>query len=51
MGLTYLDKCKTYLMYPRTVEFQIKPCLSKLYDDEDMDVKYFAHEALGELSW
>jgi len=30
----------------QTVEFQIKPCLSKLYDDEDMDVKYFAHEAL-----
>ncbi|KAL5270366.1 hypothetical protein ACHWQZ_G001177 [Mnemiopsis leidyi] len=29
-----------------TIEFQIKPCLTKLHEDEDMDVKYFADEAL-----
>jgi len=29
-----------------TIEFQIKPCLTKLHEDEDMDVKYFADAAL-----
>ena len=31
----------------RTIQSQIKPCLDKLNSDPDIDVKYFAQEALG----
>jgi len=34
------------LLDSQTVELQIRPCLDKLESDEDMDVKYFASEAL-----
>ncbi|GIY98639.1 protein phosphatase 2A regulatory subunit A, putative [Caerostris extrusa] len=31
------------------LESQVKPCLDKLNNDTDMDVRYFASEALGVL--
>lgn len=32
--------------YFSTIQSQIKPCLDKLNADSDIDVKYFAQEAL-----
>ncbi len=33
-------------------DFQIKPCLTKLNDDADFDVRYYASEAaLGETAF
>lgn len=29
------------------LDSQVKPCLDKLNNDNDMDVRYFASEALG----
>ena len=36
-----------FLLFFRTIQSQIKPCLDKLNSDPDVDVKFFAQEALG----
>lgn len=36
----------TPVLDPTTVEMQVKPCLTRLHEDDDNDVKYFASEAL-----
>lgn len=39
------------LSHPSTLQNEVKPVLEKLTQDPDVDVKYFAQEALtGELS-
>ena len=36
-----------FFLFSRTIQSQIKPCLDKLNSDPDIDVKFFAQEALG----
>jgi hypothetical protein len=34
------------LKFPSAVQTQLKPCLEKLNQDQDADVKYYSNEAL-----
>jgi len=38
------------ILDPNTVNTQVKPCLEKLNNDTDIDVRYFASEAIATLS-
>lgn len=38
---------KNLIIVSSALDSQVKPCLDKLNNDNDMDVRYFASEALG----
>lgn len=40
-----------YFLFSTEMKSQIKPILEKLSEDNDVDVKYFADEAISSIPW